>query len=115
MATITLDVPDTLVPALNSLGDQLPLVLEMGMSRLAPVSTQAYMEALELLSQNPSPELIANFRYSEEVEERTSELLKKQNAGTITQADEVELDRLSHLELLLQRVKTRVLIQSRAN
>lgn len=115
MATITLDVPDSLVPALDSLGDQLPLVLEMGMSRLAPVSTQAYMEALELLSQNPAPELVADFRYSDEVEARTAELLEKQSTGTITQADEVELERLSHLELLLQRVKMRAVIQLKAS
>ena len=111
MATITLDVPDVLLTAINELGDSLPLALEMGISRLAPVSTQAYMEAVEFLSQNPTPELVIAFRLSDEVEERISMLLEKQSAGTLSQSGEVELDRLSHLELQLQRAKAQAFRQ----
>ncbi len=111
MATVTLDVPEYLLPVLEDMGDQLPLVLEMGASRLAPVSTQAYMETVEFLSQKLTPQLIADFRFSDEVEKRVSALLEKQSAGTLTQAGEVELDRLSRLELQMQRIKTRALIQ----
>ena len=77
MATVTLDIPDYLASAVAETGDKLPLVLEMGLSRLAPVSTQAYMEALALLTQYPTPERIAEFRFSDEVEARIIELLEK--------------------------------------
>lgn len=109
MTTITLDVPNHLVSLLDTVGDQLPLVLEMGMSRLAPVSTQAYMEALDLLSQNPTPKKVVAFRFSEEVENRIHALLEKNKAGQLNKAEEVELDRLSQLEEQLQLAKARAL------
>jgi len=109
MTTITLDVPDTTLSLLNSIGDRLPLVLEMGLSRLAPVSSMAYMEAIELFTQMPSPEAITKFCFSEEVEEQTRLLLERNNAGELTQADEVELDRLVLLEEKLQLIKAKAL------
>lgn len=111
MATITLDLPDDYVSVLDDIGSQLPLIIDLGVSRLAPISIQAYMETVDLLSQNPSPELIANFRFSENIEERISSLLQRQGAGTLTKSDEVELDRIAHLELQLQKMKVQALSQ----
>lgn len=109
MTTVTLDIPDYLLPMLDTAGDQLPLVLEMGMSRLAPVSTQAYMEAMTLLTRNPTPEEIMEFRFSDDVENRIHELLRKNRSGQLNKAEEVELDRLSQLEEQLQLVKAQAL------
>ena len=110
MATITLDIPEYLASAIAGIGDQLPLVLEMGMSRLAPVSTKAYMETLDLLTQYPTPETIAKFRFSDEVETRINELLTKNESDQISKAEEVELDRLCRIEEQLQLVKTRAIV-----
>ncbi|NKQ34912.1 MAG: hypothetical protein HF973_04760 [Chloroflexi bacterium] len=107
MATVTLDIPDYLASAVAEIGDKLPLVLEMGFSRLAPVSTKAYMEALSLLTQYPTPEMIAEFRFSDEVEARINALLEKNESREISKAEEVELDRLCQLEEQLQLVKAR--------
>ena len=63
MTTLTLTVPDHLATMLQEIGDQLPLVLEMGLSRLAPLSTQAYMEVVALFTQTPSAETLAKFRF----------------------------------------------------
>ncbi len=112
MTTITLDVPDHLVSLLHTVGDQLPLVLEMGMSRLAPVSTQAYMEALDLLTQNPTPDEVIAFRFSDEVENRIHDLLEKNRSDQLNKAEEVELDRLSQLEEQLQLAKARATTNS---
>jgi hypothetical protein len=111
MTTITLEVPEYLAPTIAQIGDQLPLVLEMGMSRLAPVSTKAYMETLDLLTQHPTPEKIAAFRFSDEVETRINALLDKNNSGQISQAEEVELDRLCRIEEQLQLVKARAILE----
>lgn len=105
MTTVTLEIPDHLVPMLNMLSDQLPVVLEMGMSRLAPVSTQAYVEAITLFAQNPDAEAISRFRFSGEIEERISTLIAKSKQGQLSMAEEVELDRLVQLEEQIILVK----------
>ena len=110
MTTITLEIPEYLAPSIAEIGDQLPLVLEMGMSRLAPLSTKAYIETLDLLTQYPTPDVIAEFRFSEEVETRIHDLLDKNGRGQISQAEEVELDRLCRIEEQLQLVKARAIL-----
>ena len=109
MTTITLDIPERLIPLLDTIGDQLPLVLEMGTSRLAPVSTQAYIEAMGLLTQESTPQEIADFRFSAAIETRVESLLEKQKVDALSTAEEVELERLARLEEQLELVKARAL------
>lgn len=110
MTTITIEVPDYLIQAVNNIGEQLPVVLEMGMSRYAPLSTQAYREAVAFLAQEElSPEEVIAFRFSDQVERRINELLEINNNDQLSQAEEVELERLSQLEEQLQLVKATAL------
>ena len=109
MTTVTLNVPEPVVPLLDTIGDQLSLVLEMGMSRLAPVSSRAYGEAVSFLTQAPSEEEIMAFRFSAEVEERINRLLEMNGEGRLSQAEEIELDRLVQLEEQLQLLKAKTL------
>ena len=111
MTTITLEIPDHLAPIVNELGDQLSLVLEMGVSRLAPISTKAYTEAVNLLTQAPTPEAIVAFRFSEEIETRVNDLLDRSDDGNLSVAEEVELERFGRLEEQLQLVKARALAE----
>ena len=111
MTTITLEIPERLAPIVAELGDQLTLVLEMGVSRLAPISLKAYAEAVDFLTQEPTPEDIAAFRFSEEIEVRIGELLSKNDDGELSLAEEVELDRFGRLEERLQLVKARALAE----
>jgi hypothetical protein len=111
MKTVTLDIPDNLIQAVNEIGDQLPVVLEMGMSRYAPLSTQAYREAVAFLTQELSLEEIVDFRFSDDVEKRVNELLEMNSAGQLSQAEEVELERLSQLEEQLQLMKANALVK----
>lgn len=107
MTTVTMDVPDHLVSILDEIGEQLPLIIELGFSRFAPVSTQAYMEAVALFAENPSPQAIAAFHFSEEIEARIEALLDKNGESELSKAEEIELMRLSHLEGQLQLIKAR--------
>ena len=111
MTTVTLDIPERLAPIVAELGDQLTLVLEMGVSRLAPISIKAYTEAVDFLTQDPTSEDIAAFRFSEEIEVRISELLSKSDDSELSLAEEVELDRFGRLEERLQLVKARALAE----
>ncbi len=111
MTTITLDIPERLAPIVAELGDQLALVLEMGVSRLAPISFKAYAEAVDFLTQEPTLEEVAAFRFSEEIEVRIGDLLSKSDDGELSLAEEVELDRFDRLEERLQLVKARALAE----
>lgn len=111
MTTVTLDIPDHLAQAINNISEQLPVVLEMGISRFAPLSTQAYREAIAFLTQDLPPEAIAAFRFSDEIENRIAELLEKNRTDQLSQAEAVELERLSQLEEQLQLVKATALIK----
>jgi hypothetical protein len=111
MTTVTLDIPKHLLPLVEMSSNQLALILEMGVSRLAPVSTQAYMEAVNFLTQDLTVDMIASFRFSDEIESRINELLDKNRAGDLSKAEEVELDRLSQLEERLQFAKANALKQ----
>lgn len=111
MTTITLNIPEHLAPIVADLGDQLSLVLEMGVSRLAPISIKAYSEAVNLLTQDPTPETIAAFRFSDHIEARINELLARNQDGQLSLAEEVELDRFGQLEERLQLVKARALAE----
>lgn len=111
MKTVTLDIPDNLIQAVNEIGDQLPVVLEMGMSRYAPLSTRAYREAVAFLTKELPLEEIVDFRFSDDIEKRVNELLEKNSAGQLSQAEEVELERLSQLEEQLQLMKANALVK----
>jgi hypothetical protein len=115
MTTITLDIPEHLLPLLDTIDDELPIVLEMGMSRLAPVSIKAYMEAIDFLTQDPTPEMMARFHFSEDVEARIHELLEKNRDDRLSMAEEVELERLGQLEEQLQLVKAKALTESNSD
>lgn len=110
MTTVTLQVPDHLAQIISTVNEQLPIVLEMGLSRFAPVSTQAYVEAISLLAQSPSAETVLAFRFSPEVEERIKELLEKNKKDLLSMAENVELDRLVQLEemIILAKAKARL-------
>lgn len=107
MATVTLEVPDDLLPLLETIGDRLALVLEMGASRFAPVSTQAYIEVVQFLAREPEPAAVASFRFSDDVERRIATLLTKNRQGTLSKAEDIELDRLIQLEENVQLLKAR--------
>ena len=109
MATITLEIPDFLAKAVEDSGAPLSIILETGLSRHAPVSLGAYQEALGLFTNQLSDEAIIEFRFSEEVQSRIRELLRKNSAGELSQAEEVELDRLVELERQLQLIKVKAL------
>jgi uncharacterized protein YnzC (UPF0291/DUF896 family) len=57
------------------------------------------------------PEAIASFRFSNEIEARINELLEKNRTDKLSQAEAVELERLSQLEEQLQFVKANALTE----
>jgi hypothetical protein len=63
------------------------------------------------LTQELPLEEIVDFRFSDDVEKRVNELLEMNSAGQLSQAEEVELERLSQLEEQLQLMKANALVK----
>ncbi|MDY6938416.1 MAG: hypothetical protein SWY16_12180 [Cyanobacteriota bacterium] len=98
---ITLEVPDRIGEKLQQLGDRLPEVLDRAIEELTPADTISYQDEIqivELLASQPSPEEILAIRPTPELQGRMSQLLDRHKSGTLSQTEEVELDRYLLLE-----------------
>lgn len=69
-------------------------------------------EPAEFLARRPSPEEIMAFRLSEGAIERSRELLDKNAAGTLTDDETHELDRLVVLDDVISLIRSQVITPS---
>ena len=67
----------------------------------------AYDDVVDLFAKGSCPKDIIQFRPSKAAQERASLLLARSKAGTLSDTEAAELDRMGHLEHLMQLVKAR--------
>ena len=67
----------------------------------------AYEEFVEFITSSPTLQEIAEFRLSDEVEARISDLLEANRGGHITPDEEAELDDYLRLEHIMRKAKIR--------
>jgi hypothetical protein len=65
-------------------------------------------EIAQFLASAPSPDELLSFHPSESVQQRASELLRKQSEGRITAEEQWELDQFEHAEMLMQLIKATI-------
>ncbi|NJN92111.1 MAG: hypothetical protein HC878_18260, partial [Leptolyngbyaceae cyanobacterium SL_5_14] len=101
MAELTIQIPDDLAERLKPLQNRLPELLSqlLNPTDLSPASTvslrempQAYLEVLDFLTTQPSPQDILAFKVSPQAQERLSILLSKNKENALTEAETRELD-----------------------
>jgi len=107
MVEITLQVPESLAERLQSVREQLPEILEIGLQHSRPLSIRAYAEVLEFLATAPTPAEILAFRPSPAIQTKVNRLLSRHKAGTLTPDEESELDQIGDLEHILMALKAR--------
>ncbi|BAU12626.1 hypothetical protein LEP3755_31570 [Leptolyngbya sp. NIES-3755] len=105
MAKITLEVPDELSEQLAAISDRLPELIALSLRQPA-VPAHFYRYILDFISHNPTPEQIADFRPTTEMQERLQLLLSRSKAGTLTTIEQAELDEYEHIEHLIVLLKT---------
>ncbi len=74
---------------------------------MAIAKISAYDEFVEFITSSPTLEQIAGFRLSDVSEARISALMEASNQGTITSAEEEELDDYLRLEHIMRKAKIR--------
>ena len=104
MPTITLDVPEQLSDQLAQVSDRLPELLALSLQQ-PPLTAHIYRYILNFLASGPTPEQIAAFRPTPEMQERMSILLIRNQAGELTAVEQAELDDYAQIEHLMIMIK----------
>ncbi|MEH2085340.1 hypothetical protein [Nostoc sp.] len=104
MPRITLEVSEELSQQLAQVGDRLPELLALSLQQPA-IPAQVYRYILDFLASNPTPEQIAEFKPTPEMQERLRILLTRSNAGELTPTELKELDEYERIEHLVVMIK----------
>jgi hypothetical protein len=105
MALITVEIPDELMDQVAQLRDRLPELLTLSLHQPAlPAATYRYI--VDFLASNPSPEQIAAFGPTTEMQTRLRSLLERSRDGQLTEAEQRELDEYARIEHLMVMIKT---------
>ncbi len=104
MATLTIEIPDDLMERLDPLRDRLPDLLRRCLQP-DQLSAEVYRYILNFLTSQPTPDEIAAFRPTPEMQARLRYLLDRSRDGDLTPEETQELDeyeRIEHLVILLK-------------
>jgi hypothetical protein len=112
MAKITLEIPDDLSEQLTKAGEnpsdwlsqRLPELIALTFQQPA-LPAHIYHYILNFIADNPTPQQIADFRPTLEMQARLQTLLSRSHDGTLSPSEQTELDeyeRIEHLIILLK-------------
>lgn len=112
MARITLDIPDHLAEQLTQLGEnpsdwlqqRLPALIEG--TQLPILPAQVYRYILDFMTSNPTPQQIAEFNPTPEMQERLRSLLSRNKLGDLAPSEEAELKEYEQIEHIVVMLKT---------
>jgi hypothetical protein len=70
-------------------------------------ATPAYYEMIDFIAAGTTPEAVIRFHPSQEAQERVAELIERKKEGTISAAEQKELDHYMELEHIIRMAKAR--------
>ncbi len=106
MPTITLDVSDEIAAQFNAARDRLPELLALSLQQPA-VPAHIYRFIVDFLASNPSPQDLAAFRPTSEMQSLLHLLLARSHAGELTPPEQAELEEYERIEHLIILIKSR--------
>jgi hypothetical protein len=104
MPKITLEVSEELSQQLTQVGDRLPELLALSLQQPA-VPGHIYRYILDFLSSDPTPQQIAEFRPTSEMQERLRTLLTRSKLDQLTPNEIKELEEYEQIEHLIVMMK----------
>jgi hypothetical protein len=105
MPKITLEISEELSQQIAQIGiDTLPELLALSLQQ-PPIPTKIYQYILNFLASNPTPQQIAEFKPTPEMQDRLSTLLTRSKVGTLTATESKELDEYERIEHLIVMIK----------
>jgi len=106
MATLMLDMPESLLKRVEPFSRWLPSILELSLIEFSTPAAVAAHEVMAFLAGNPSVNEVSSYRASAQRQARTDKLLALNRAGVISETEQQELDELLKLEHALVMLKT---------
>jgi hypothetical protein len=105
MATLTLNVSDTLAERVEPFSRWLPTILEISILGLTSPALQVANETIAFLASNPSEQAVRNFQFSLKTQQHMDELLERNRESSLTEHELKELDELLRLEHVIIMLK----------
>ena len=111
---VTLDIPEDLATELNTIQEQLPEILKLGLRELNAKNQDGFegiTEVMEFLARLPSPKDILALRPSSALQARIEELLDKQRDGGLNSEEERQWQQYQYLEHLVRIAKAEAMLK----
>lgn len=102
---LTLQAPDRLAERLRPLSPWLPTVLELSLVGFKTRAVQTASELVAFLSAGPTAEQVAACTVSEGAQQRLRRLLALNEAGLLSEEEQVELDEIEQIEHIMLMLK----------
>ncbi|MEL7520899.1 MAG: hypothetical protein AAGJ80_04595 [Cyanobacteria bacterium J06553_1] len=101
---LTIEIPDDLMEQLSPVKEQLPDLLRRCLHPLA-LPAQVYRYVLDFLTSQPTPEQIAAFRPTAEMQARLKHLIEREHNEVLSQEEQQELSEYEQIEHLIVMFK----------
>ena len=111
MVQMTMHVPDELAERIQPMSAWLPTIIELSLIGFKTLATATATEVLEVLSKNPCSQVVLDYHVSDAAQARVQRLLTLNEAGLLSEAEQLELDELQRLEHVIIMLKARIAAQ----
>ena len=106
---LTIEIPDELAEELGPDRERIREIIARGLRRSWSGASDLRREIIAFLARLPSAEEILEFRPPAALVERSRELRQRHSEGTLTQAEEAELDEMCDVDRFVSLIKAEVL------
>ena len=114
MTSITLDVPDEVADKLRVLADRLPRILDLGLRARSAEGSSEYegvADVLEFLATLPPAEEVLSLRAAPTLQGRIQEFLEKSRSSGLSPEEQLEWERIDHVEHLVRIAKAKAALK----
>lgn len=98
MTTLTVDLSDEVASRIAPMQRWLSTILELSLLGLRTPAVATVTEIIEFLASNPTSQEILQYHVSDRAQERLQRLLALNQAGMLSEVEQLELDEIEKIE-----------------
>lgn len=111
MVEMTVQVSEEVAEKIRPIRNWLSTVLEFSFIGFQTPAIQTATEIIQFLSTQPTPEEVLSYYVSDRAQNRLERLLALNQAGKLTELEELELDEIEKIEHVIIMLKTQIVKQ----
>jgi len=108
MVQMTMQVQDNLAKRIQPISLWLPTVIELSLIGFQTLATVTATEIIQFLSANPEPQDLLEYHPSSQSQQQLQRLLALNEAGMLSQTEQLQLDELQQIEHIIIMLKAQV-------